>query len=32
LSSGRPKPIMTLGIFRFFWKTPTIGMEPPERV
>ena len=32
LSSGRPKPIITLGIFSTSWKSVTIGIEPPERM
>src|SRR6266478_1037976 len=32
LSSGRPKPIITLGIFRCFSKSATIGIDPPERM
>src|SRR5579883_2346625 len=32
LSSGRPKPIITLGILRTSWKSVTMGMDPPERM
>jgi hypothetical protein len=32
LSSGRPKPIMMLGIFRTSWKSVTIGIDPPLRM
>jgi len=32
LSSGRPKPIMTLGILRTSWKLVTIGIDPPLRM
>src|SRR4029077_12784746 len=32
LSSVKPKPIITLGIFNTSWKSVTIGIEPPERI
>src|ERR1700693_1088198 len=32
LSSGSPKPNITLGIFSTSWKSVTIGIEPPERM
>src|SRR5262249_59822296 len=32
LSSGRPKPIITLGMPRCLSNSPTIGIDPPERI
>lgn len=31
-SSGKPNPIITLGTFKCWSNSPTIGIDPPERM